>query len=285
MSVVKNKTAFSGYARSYIIEIVDKRDVAIQLKASEISIKELFKDLLIELKGFKYQITLAVLLSKMKNSDEVEYSRVYFNSSTKTVINNRFKLDQTFQEIIHRLENWISHGSGWIVEEIYSQFLIVSSYLPLSGSTYIKSPVELNHPMKGLINVKNNDNKCFLWCHVRHLNLDCDKPNRTTKKDREIAKELNYSSVNFQVSKKDHDRVSVLKKININVFSYENKVVYPVYLSNKCFNDVLALLLIFNDFTNHYVYIKDFNRLMFNKTKNKNKKYLSKLYNKLFRVF
>ena len=285
MSVVKNKTAFSGYARSYIIEIVDKRDVAIQLKASEISIKELFKDLLIELKGFKYQITLAVLLSKMKNSGEVEYSRVYFNSSTKTVINNRFKLDQTFQEIIHRLENWISHGSGWIVEEIYSQFLIVSSYLPLSGSTYIKSPVELNHPMKGLINVKNNDNKCFLWCHVRHLNLDCDKPNRTTKKDREIAKELNYSSVNFQVSKKDHDRVSVLKKININVFSYENKVVYPVYLSNKCFNDVLALLLIFNDFTNHYVYIKDFNRLMFNKTKNKNKKYLSKLYNKLFRVF
>ena len=285
MSVVKNKTAFSGYARSYIIEIVDKRDVAIQLKASETSIKELFKDLLIELKGFKYQITLAVLLSKMKNSGEVEYSRVYFNSSTKTVINNRFKLDQTFQEIIHRLENWISHGSGWIVEEIYSQFLIVSSYLPLSGSTYIKSPVELNHPMKGLINVKNNDNKCFLWCHVRHLNLDCDKPNRTTKKDREIAKELNYSSVNFQVSKKDHDRVSVLKKININVFSYENKVVYPVYLSNKCFNDVLALLLIFNDFTNHYVYIKDFNRLMFNKTKNKNKKYLSKLYNKLFRVF
>ena len=285
MSVVKNKTAFSGYARSYIIEIVDKRDVAIQLKASEISIKELFKDLLIELKGFKYQITLAVLLSKMKNSGEVEYSRVYFNSSTKTVINNRFKLDQTFQEIIHRLENWISHGSGWIVEEIYSQFLIVSSYLPLSGSTYIKSPVELNHPMKGLINVKNNDNKCFLWCHVRHLNLDCDKPNRTTKKDREIAKELNYSSVNFQVSKKDRDRVSVLKKININVFSYENKVVYPVYLSNKCFNDVLALLLIFNDFTNHYVYIKDFNRLLFNKTKNKNKKYLSKLYNKLFRVF
>ena len=42
----------------------------VQLKASEISIKELFKDLLIELKGFKYQITLAVLLSKMKNSGE-----------------------------------------------------------------------------------------------------------------------------------------------------------------------------------------------------------------------
>ena len=47
LSIVKNKTAFSGYARSYKIEIFDKRDVIVQLKASKISIKELFKDLLI----------------------------------------------------------------------------------------------------------------------------------------------------------------------------------------------------------------------------------------------
>ena len=135
----------------------------IQLKASEISIKELFKDLLIELKGFKYQIIKAVLLSKMKNSGETEYSPVYFNSLTKTIINfSRFKLDQAFQEIIYRLENWFSNGSGWIVEEIISQYLNLSSYLPLSESTYIKLPKELNHPMKGLINIKNDDNKCFL---------------------------------------------------------------------------------------------------------------------------
>ena len=100
-SIVKNKTAFSGYAQSYKIEIVDKRDVVVQLKASKIGIVELFKDLLIELKGFKYQITLAVLLGKVKNSGETEYSPVYFNSLTKTVINNKFKLDQSFQEIIY----------------------------------------------------------------------------------------------------------------------------------------------------------------------------------------
>ena len=88
LSIAKNKTAFSGYAQSYKIEIVDKRDVIVQLKASEISIVQLFKDLLIELKGFKYQITLVVLLSKVKNSGEVEYSPVYFNSLTKTVINS-----------------------------------------------------------------------------------------------------------------------------------------------------------------------------------------------------
>ena len=160
LSIVKNKIAFSGSAQSYKIEIFDKKDVVVQLKASEIVIKQLFRDLWIELKGFKYQITLAALLSNMKNSGEVEYSPVYFNSLTKAIINNKFKLDQPFQETIYRLGNWISHGSGWVVEEIYSQYLNLSSYLPLSCSTYIKLPVELKHPMKGLINIKNDDNKC-----------------------------------------------------------------------------------------------------------------------------
>ena len=50
LNIVKNKTAFSGYGRSYKIEIVDKRDAVIQLKASKIVIKDLFKDLLVELK-------------------------------------------------------------------------------------------------------------------------------------------------------------------------------------------------------------------------------------------
>ena len=113
LSLLKNKTAFSGYFQSYKIEIVDKKDDVVQLKASEIVIKELFKDLLIELKAFKYQIALAILLSKMKNSSEIEYSLVYFNSLTKTVTNsNKSGLNQVFQEIIYRFENWISHGSG-----------------------------------------------------------------------------------------------------------------------------------------------------------------------------
>ena len=243
LNIVKNKTAFSGYDQSYKTEIVDKRDVIVQLKSSENGIVELFKDLLIELKGFKYQITSAIFLSKMKNSGKVEYSLVYFNSLTKTVINNKFKLNQSFQEIIYRLENWISHGSGWIVEEIISQFLNVSSYLPLSGSTYIKLPAELQHPTKGLINIKNDDNKCFLWCHVRHLNVVDKNLGRITKKDKKSVKGLNHSSVDFPASKKDYCKIELMNEININVFCYENKMIYPIYLSNQCFNDVLDLLL------------------------------------------
>ena len=72
-----------------------------------------------EIKGFKYQITLIILLCKIKTDGSIEYSPVYYNSATKTVINSdEFGLDQSFREILYRIDNWINQGSGWIVESI-----------------------------------------------------------------------------------------------------------------------------------------------------------------------
>ena len=78
----------------------------------------------------------------------------------------------------------INERSGWIVESIEGFYLNATSYNPLFGSTSIKLPDDLKHRMKGSINVENNGNKCFLWCHVRHLNLIDNNPQRITKKDK-----------------------------------------------------------------------------------------------------
>ena len=64
------------------------------------------------MKGFKYQITLTVLLNKAKINGSIEYSPVYFNSTTKTVINSEFSLHKSFQEILYRIDNWINERSG-----------------------------------------------------------------------------------------------------------------------------------------------------------------------------
>ena len=272
LNITKNNSAFNDHAQGYNIEIIDKKDVIVQLKTSEISIKNLFKDLLIEMKGFNYQIILKVLLSKVKSSGFIEYSTIYLNLLTKTVIGEKYHLNKCFNEIIFRLENWISHGSGWIVDSILDQYLNMSCYKPLSGSTYCKLPKELCHPRKGLINIQNDSNKCFLWCHVRYLNCYGKNLSRITKKDKEIRKRLNYDGIKFPVSKIDFLKISLMNKININVFSYEDKIIYPIYLSDPFFNDVLDVLLI----NNHYVLIKDFNKLMFNKTKSENKKWFCK---------
>ena len=178
------------------------------------------------------------MLSKVRTDGSIEYSAVYFNSTIKTVINSdEFGLDQSFQEILYRIDNWINQGSGWIAESIERFYLNVSSYSPMIGSTYIQLSHELKNSRKGLINIQNDDNKCFLWCHVRHLNLIDKSPLGIIKKDKELVSKLNYEEINFPVSKKDYFKIEVQNKIIINVFCYENKVVYPVYLSDQKFND------------------------------------------------
>ena len=78
----------------------------------------------------------------------------------------------------------INEGSGWNVESFMSQYSNISTYRPLSGSSYMSLPVELKNPRKGLINIKNKAQKRFLWCHVRHINRSKEHPERIKKTDK-----------------------------------------------------------------------------------------------------
>ena len=62
LSMIKTNQAFKGYAMSYEVEKVERKDLILQLEASKSSIKDLFSDLLNEIKGFKYQINVKVLI-------------------------------------------------------------------------------------------------------------------------------------------------------------------------------------------------------------------------------
>ena len=66
LDVIKTDQAFSGYAMSYKVEIIEKKDPIVQFRASKLSIKNLFNDILSETKGFKYQITVKVLLNEIQ---------------------------------------------------------------------------------------------------------------------------------------------------------------------------------------------------------------------------
>ena len=105
---------------SYQVEIVGRNDPILQFEANKSSIKDLFNDFLNEIKGFKYQSSVKVLVKKYKHKREIEFAPVYFNSFSKTVINHRFKLENSFQEILYTIDVWINHGSGWNVESVES---------------------------------------------------------------------------------------------------------------------------------------------------------------------
>ena len=96
LSVLKRNHAFM----SYKVIIIERKDPTLQLEASKSSIKDLFSDLLNEAKSLKYQIIVKVLLKKYKPDREIEFRPVYFNSTTKTLINHKFSLGEAFQEIL-----------------------------------------------------------------------------------------------------------------------------------------------------------------------------------------
>ena len=155
------------------------------------------------------------------------------------------------------VDAWINNGSGWIVESIESQYINISTYRPLSGSSNIDLPVELKSPRKGLINIKNKDQKCFLWCHVKHINPLKENPERINKTNKKIAEKLDYDGIEFPVQEKDFSKIEGKSSICINVFGYENELVFPIYVSDQKFKDSMGLLLLNDNYKSHYVYIKD----------------------------
>ena len=71
------------------------------------------------------------------------------------MINIKYVLNKSFEEVLHRINSWINEGSGWIIEILKTEYVSISVYSLLSGSTYIKLARELKNLMRVLINIKN----------------------------------------------------------------------------------------------------------------------------------
>ena len=88
-------------------------------------------------------------------------------------------------------------------------------------------------------------------------------PQRIKKSDKEYVDKLDYSEIEFPVTIKQFNKIEKNNNININIFGYEDKQPYPVYISEEKYEDHIELLLITKDETKHYVLIKDFIKFMF----------------------
>ena len=200
----------------------------------------------------------------------------YFNGRVRTIINEK-EIDESLQlsrqELMKTIGQWISEGSGWTIQSVDGHHINLTKYKPLKASSYIELPTELRNPAKGLINLKNKDNECFRWCHIRYLNPQLKDPQRIKKDDRQYIKNLNYQGIKFPVNINQYNKVERQNNIKINVFGYENKQPYPIYVSKEKFKDHIELLLITKDENKHYVLIKDFNKFMYQQTKHKERKH------------
>ena len=274
-NITQIQNALKNSTKSFSVDIIDNKDPLNQLTKTQKAIEHYLNKELGELKGFKYIETLKVTFEKQLE-DEIITKTAYFNSKTKTLINeNEINevLQTSRQELIKAIGQWISEGSGWTIQSVDGHYINLTKYIPLKGSSYIELPTELKNPAKGLINLKNKDDECFRWCHIRYLNPQEKDPKELKKSDKEFIEKLDYSGIEFPITIKQINKIEKKNSIRINVFGYEEKQPYPIYISDEKYEDHMELLLITKDENKHYVLIKDFNKFMYQQTKHKERKH------------
>ena len=126
--------------------------------------------------------------------------------------------------------------------------------------------------MLGILILQNNILKEFEKL-IKKLVKHITNQEEITEGDKEFISYFDYDEIEFPVEEKDFSKIEIKNNICINVFGYEYWLVFPIYLSNQKFEDSMDLSLLIDDDKSHYVYTKDFDRFMFHKTKNKNKKW------------
>ena len=122
------------------------------------------------------------------------------------------------QEILNAIKIWISEGLRWTIDKIDRNYINIVVYQLLNESSYTDLPDELKNSMKGLINIKNEDNERFRWCHVRHLNPQEKDPQRIKKADKKYVEKLDYIGIEFPVNAKRYNKIEKQDTIRINVW-------------------------------------------------------------------
>ena len=136
-------------------------------------------------------------------------------------------------------------------------------YNPLRGETWIPLPKELANK-KAIINPKNRDDKCFLWCVLRALNPKDNHPERLDKKLMGKENTLNMEGIDYSVSLKDLNEFEKQNpSVSITVLGYEEKSVYPLRIGDNTDREHnIILMLIEEGGVKHYCLVKDLSRLL-----------------------
>ena len=204
-----------------------------------------------------------------------------FHSDTEVNLDGTDEIelyDNMIETIIERIAILQTRESGWRFHSIIKLELHTVEYLPLRGGTWVPLPKELVDK-KAIINMENEDNKCFLWCVLRALNLIKNHPERIDKELKTKENTLNMEGIEYPVSLKDLNKFeSQNRTISITVLGYEEKKVYPLRNSNNIGRENnIIIMLIEKDGVKHYCLIKNkksLSRLLSSQTsKHKGKKY------------
>ena len=169
---------------------------------------------------------------------------------------------EEIEEEIQTVEN--TEGSSWLFLDVIKLVLHTTRWDPINAGSYIDLPPFLKNK-KAIINIKNQDEKCFMWSVLRALNPKNDHPDRIDEDLKSKQDTLNMQGIRYPVSFRDIDRFeSQNPEISISVLGYnKDERVYPLKVSKYtgCEHDI-TLMLIKDGENSHYCLVKNMSALL-----------------------
>ena len=142
-------SALRGYSKSYNVDITDSHSVIKQLSETSETVKNVLGRELHVMNGIKPLINLKVQFKKLKKDEGFIMKTGYFNSAA-VPITNQNQISQIVSEqnarLIYKVDQWLSEGSGWIIDSVDGHWINISKYKPLRGASYIPTPAKLRQP-------------------------------------------------------------------------------------------------------------------------------------------
>ena len=172
--------------------------------------------------------------------------------------------DEMAVEILEEIDKTeMAEGSGWVFVKVEKLVLHTTRWDPVNAGSYIELPQELKNK-KAIINMKNEDDKCFMWCVLRALNPKDKNAERIDNDLKNKVNTLNMEGTQYPVSFRGIDRFEHLNpEISISILGYnKDDKVYPLKVSKYtgCKHDIV-LLLIKNGEKSHYCLVKNISAL------------------------
>ena len=149
--------------------------------------------------------------------------------------------------------------SGWNFAYIGNMDIGLSKYKPLKGGSYLPLDKKILSK-KCCINIKNEDDKCLIYCVLYHIHKDKIKTNADRVSNyKQYESEFDFSKINFPLKLSDISKVENIIDYGINVFGYEKSVVFPLLITKRQDEKIINVLmigdLVGDKKVEHFVYI------------------------------
>ena len=264
---VKEKSAFKGFTSQYVIKGSPDYDTTTFLTIA----KPFLINIMVTNRNIKVRLYLNCVMKRTDPDGFTVIRKFAFHSVGQKIITEETDPHEIFKEMMDEIEEEVqkvehAEGSGWVFVEVENLTLHTDIWDPLKGSSYIDLPRELKNK-NAIINMKNEDNKCFLWCVLRALNPKDKNAERIDKDLKSKEHTLNMEGITYPVELKNIKRFEKQNPdISITILGYskEDKV-YPLSEYTKRKDERkhnIILLLIKNGENSHYCLVKNLSGLL-----------------------